>query len=88
MPWAVLLERRAEKDLDKLSGRDRERIVRFLHDRLAVCENPRDLGEALAGSLSGFWKCRVGDYRILARIEDRRVTILVVRIGSRCEVYR
>lgn len=88
MPWAVLLERRAEKDLDKLGGRDRERIVRFLHNRLAPCENPRDLGEALAGPLSGFWKYRVGDYRIVARIEDRRVTILVARIGNRREVYR
>jgi len=84
----VQLERRADKDLEKLGSRDRERILRFLHNRLAPSENPRELGEALAGPLSEFWKYRVGDYRLISRIEDRTITIVVVRIGNRREVYR
>lgn len=88
MPWQVFLERRAENDLDKLSGRDRERIIRFLYNRLAVSENPRDLGEALTGPLSEFWKYRVGDYRLISQINDQAITVYVVRIGNRREVYR
>ena len=56
---------------------------------MAVLDNPRSIGEALKGSRLGeFWKYRVGDYRIIASIEDRTVCILIVRIGNRREVYR
>jgi mRNA interferase RelE/StbE len=51
--------------------------------------NPRSIGEALKGSkLGAFWKYRVGDYRIIASIEDDVLRVLVVRIGHRGEVYR
>ena len=50
---------------------------------------PRSIGEALKGSTLGeFWKYRVGDYRIIASIEDRALCVLVVKIGNRREVYR
>ena len=66
-----------------------QRILSFLHGRLAVLEDPRSLGEALKGSeLGEFWKYRVGDYRIISSIEDKTVTIYVVRIGNRRDVYR
>ncbi|MBV5346016.1 MAG: type II toxin-antitoxin system RelE/ParE family toxin, partial [Rhodoferax sp.] len=65
------------------------RITAFLRDRLAVSDDPRSLGEALKGSQLGeFWKYRVGDYRIIACIEDGALRVLVVRIGNRKEVYR
>ena len=52
-------------------------------------DDPRSIGEALRGAeLGEFWKYRVGDYRIIARIEDQKVEILVVRIGNRREDYR
>ena len=61
----------------------------FLHDRVAVLDDPRSIGESLKGTkLDEFWKDRVGDYRIIANIEDSAVWILVVRIGHRREVYR
>lgn len=63
-------------------------LIRFT-DRLLDLENPRSIGEALRGSrLGDLWKYRVGDYRILARIDDYTVTILVVKVGHRREVYR
>ncbi|EFG2885880.1 type II toxin-antitoxin system RelE/ParE family toxin [Escherichia coli] len=88
MPWRVRLEKRAEKDLSRIAAKDRERILRFLHDRVAPAEDPRDIGEALTGPLSGFWKYRVGDFRIICHIDDGQISILVVRIGNRREVYR
>jgi mRNA interferase RelE/StbE len=65
------------------------RILIFLHDRVAALDNPRSIGEALKGSkLDEFWKYRVGDYRVIANIEDDAVRILVMRVGYRREVYR
>ena len=89
MTWKVELTPLAEKNLSKLDPQIARRILSFLHSRLAVMEDPRRLGEALKGSeLGEFWKYRVGDYRIISGIEDKRLTIYVVRIGNRREVYR
>jgi mRNA interferase RelE/StbE len=77
------------KELAKLDEIVAQRILKFLSGRLAPLENPRSLGEALKGSaLGGFWKYRVGDYRIISRIVDARITIIVVRIGNRRDVHR
>jgi len=57
--------------------------------RVAKLENPRSIGQALAGSTLGdFWKYRVGDYRIIADIQDGKLIVQVVRVGNRREVYR
>ena len=89
MAWKVELDPAAERELDKLDPQNARRILTFLHGRVAVLENPRSIGEALHGSdLGNFWKYRVGDYRIVASIEDRALRILVVKIGNRKEVYR
>jgi mRNA interferase RelE/StbE len=88
MPWRIRWERRALKDMAALSSRDRERISRFLLERVADRDDPRDIGAALAGPQSGYWRYRVGDYRVVANIVDAEVTVIVVRVGNRREVYR
>jgi mRNA interferase RelE/StbE len=89
MAWKIELDPGAERELSKLDPPVARRILGFLHDRLATLEDPRSIGEALKGStLGAFWKYRVGDYRIIASIEDNEVCILVVRIGNRRDVYR
>lgn len=89
MAWRIELGRDAEKALDKLDRPVAQRILRFLYERVARLEDPRSIGEALKGSQLGeFWKYRVGDYRIISRIEDGELCILVVRIGNRRDVYR
>lgn len=88
MAWTIELERSAARELDKLGREAARRIVRYLRDRVAPLDDPRSLGQALKGSEPGeFWKYRVGDYRVIASIEDRAVRILVVRIGHRREVH-
>ncbi|WP_050453526.1 type II toxin-antitoxin system RelE family toxin [Candidatus Burkholderia verschuerenii] len=89
MVWKIRFERAAERELSKLDLQTAKRVLAFLHGRVAVLEDPRSIGEALKGSKLGeFWKYRVGDYRIIASIEDSELCILVVRIGNRREVYR
>ena len=89
MAWKVELDPAAERELDKLDRQIGRRILDFLHSRIANLEDYRSIGDALKGARLGeFWKYRVGDYRIIASIEDKVLTILVVRIGNRREVYR
>lgn len=89
MAWKVELATAAERELDKLDPQTARRIISFLHSRVAQLDDPRSIGEALKGSeLGAFWKYRVGDYRIIASIEDGALRVLVVRIGNRREVYR
>lgn len=88
MAWRVEFERSAERELSKLDRQTRERVLRFLHQRLRVREDPRELGDRLAGPMSEFWKYRVGDYRIVAELHDAEKLILVVRVRHRSVVYR
>ena len=89
MVWKIELDPAADRELGKIDPQIARRILTFLHKRVAQLENPRSIGEALKGSKLGeFWKYRVGDWRIIASIEDNAVRILVVRIGNRKDVYR
>ncbi len=89
MAWKIEFDPAAERELGKLDPQIARRILKFLFERVAPLDDPRSIGEALKGSrLAEFWKYRLGDCRIISRIEDREVIILVVRIGNRREVYR
>lgn len=89
MVWKIEFDRAAERELARLDRSVAQRILVFLHARLLPLEDPRSLGEALKGHRLGtFWKYRVGDYRIIAHIDDGLSRVLIVRIGNRREVYR
>lgn len=89
MAWRIEFEEAALKELAKLDKPVAKRIVTFLRERVAVLDDPRSMGEALKGSrLGDFWKYRVGDYRIVANIEDGVMRILVLKVGNRRDVYR
>ena len=89
MVWKIELDPAAERELDKLDPPVAKRILRFLYGRVAALDDPRSIGDALKGSRLGeLWKYRVGDYRIIADIEDGALKILVIKIGNRREVYR
>lgn len=89
MAWKIEVDPAAAKELGKIDPQVARRIVKFLQERVSILDDPRSIGEALKGSALGeFWKYRVGDYRIISNIQDSVVTILVVRIGNRRDVYR
>ena len=88
MGWKIEFVPAAAKELRKLGRTEAARIITTLEKRIAVLDDPRTLGSALTGELGGLWRWRIGDYRVIARIEDECITILVVRIGHRREVYR
>jgi mRNA interferase RelE/StbE len=87
--WRIEFEDAAVKELAKLDKPVARRILAFLRERVSQLDDPRSVGEALKGSKLGeFWKYRVGDYRIVAHIEDEALRILVLKVGNRREVYR
>lgn len=89
MAWRIEFADSAAKQLRKLGPQVAKRILIILRDDVAPLDDPRTIGEALRGKeLGDFWKYRVGDWRVIADIEDGVVLITVVRIGSRREVYR
>lgn len=89
MAWRVELSDSAAKQLRKLDPQIAKRILTFLRDRVAVLEDPRGIGEALRGKEFGdFWKYRVGDWRIIADLNDGVMLVTVIRLGNRREVYR
>lgn len=88
MAWRVEFDHRAARELARLDRTAAGRIVRFLRERIAVDDDPRRLGQALRGDRRALWKYRVGDYRLICDIQDGRVTVLVLAVGHRREVYR
>lgn len=87
MAWTLEIGRRPEKELGKLDKQQAKRIVTAMR-AVAALDNPRDRGIAMAGEWAGHWRYRVGDDRLIARIGDGRMVILVVALGHRREVYR
>ena len=86
--WVAEFDSDAARELRKLGSSERQRILKFLRERLATEDDPRRLGAILSGPFSGLWRYRVGDYRLIAAIEDDRATVLILRVGHRREVYR
>jgi mRNA interferase RelE/StbE len=79
-----------DKALTQIGGFDaitQKKIFKFL-DRLPNYPSPRSVGEALTAGLAGFWKYRVGDYRLVCQIVDQRLVIIVAKAGNRRDVYR
>ncbi|MDO5115294.1 MAG: type II toxin-antitoxin system RelE/ParE family toxin [Synergistaceae bacterium] len=86
MGWRVEFSRRAEKELAAINRVDALRITGYLAE-VEKLHDPRLRGKALSANLSGLWRYRVGSWRVLCRIEDGLLVVLVVHIGHRSSVY-
>jgi mRNA interferase RelE/StbE len=89
MAWKIEFSPSADRELSKLDSQHAKRILKFLHERLANLDNPRTIGKALQGARLGeLWRYRVGEYRLICKVEDDRVVVLVLRVGHRKDIYR
>lgn len=86
--YQVRFSKNALKQLKKLDKSVSSLILGWIRKNLEGCNNPRIHGKALVANKSGQWRYRIGDYRILAEINDDEVVILVVNIGHRREIYK
>ena len=87
MAWTIEWDERAVRDAKKLGHDARRRILAYLRERVATDKDPRRLGKPLLADKAGLWRYRVGDYRVVCRIEDDRVVVLVLAVGHRSKVY-
>lgn len=87
MAWTIELDDGARRAFRKIAREQADRITRYLEE-LTALDDPRQRGKALTGSLKGLWRYRVGDYRIVVRIYDERLVVLVLTLAHRREVYR
>jgi mRNA interferase RelE/StbE len=85
--WSIRFNKVAQKNFEKLDKQAQQQIQRFLRERLLLSHSPRLLGKALSGNYSDFWRYRVGDYRIVCKIEDSEFVVLIVRVAHRREIY-
>lgn len=89
MAWILEFSPDARRDLAKLDHKTAVRIIQFLNERAASHEQPRELATPLHGpNNKGLWRFRIGDYRAIVKFKNNVMTILVVEIGHRREVYR
>jgi mRNA interferase RelE/StbE len=87
LAWTVEWDDRAIREAKTLDPTWRRRIQGYLRSRIATSEDPRRFGKPLLGNKAGLWRYRVGDYRIVCRIEDSRVVVLVLAAGHRSKIY-
>lgn len=87
MKYRVEYTLRAVKQLKKMDRYTRALIYGWIEKNLEGCENPRQHGKGLTANHSGQWRYRVGDYRLIAEIEEERIVILVLNVGHRREIY-
>lgn len=78
---------RAIKELQKLDKYTRQMIYSWIGKNLVCCENPKLHGKPLTANRKGQWRYRVGDYRLIAEIQEDRIVILILTVGHRSEVY-
>jgi len=87
MRYKVVFTQRALKDLKKIDRHTAALILGWVRKNLEDCENPRLHGKGLTANKSGQWRYRVGDYRLICEIEDAKITILVLNVGHRRDIY-
>ena len=84
----IEISQTAEKQIGKLDRKPQLAILRFLRERLADTNNPRQWGKPLRGDKAGLWRYRVGDYRLICELQDKLIRVIVLYVGHRKEVYR
>ena len=87
MKYDVEYSKTAMNTIKKMDSSTSNLIRTWIEKNLMNTENPRIKGKVLTGDLKGLWRYRVGDYRILAEIQDAKIVILILDIGHRSKIY-
>lgn len=87
MAWTINYSENAVKQLKKLNRSVAKKLLDYMDHKIINLDEPRKIGKALSHNKSGLWRYRVGDYRIICQIKDEIVTILVLEIGHRKDIY-
>ena len=87
MKYSLMYSEKAQKQLNKLDNSMKSKILKYINQNLFDTDNPKKFGKALRYNLKGFWRYRVENYRIIVKIEENELLILVVQIDKRDKIY-
>lgn len=87
LTWKIEWDERARKELRKLDSSVQKEILSYLRLRVMASNNPRVFGQSLSGNKAGLWRYRVGNYRVICKIEDDILVVFVIGVGHRKEIY-
>ena len=88
MIWTIEWDDRARRELRQLDHQAQREILRFFRERIATDKDPRRFGKPLKHEWQGLWRYRVGPYRMVCRIENKRLVVVVLGVGHRSTIYR
>ena len=88
MKYTVEITKKALKSLQKIDKTHAQKILLWLEKNINGCKNPRAYGKALTGDFSECWRYRIGNYRLIAKIVDNIVTVIIIDIGHRKDIYQ
>lgn len=88
MIYEIVTTEKFDKSLKKLDRQIQRMMKAWIEKNLAQAEDPRQHGKGLTANRSGQWRYRIGDYRILAEIQDRKLVFILIDVKHRIEVYK
>lgn len=86
--WKFIFVKQAEKEFDKLHPQVKQRIRDFLRYRINEVKHPMDVAEKMTGPYRTFWRFRIGGYRLICKIHEKEILIVVTEIGGRGGIYK
>jgi mRNA interferase RelE/StbE len=87
LAWEIKFKESARKIFDRLDRSVQKQLLKFLNKKIAPLENPRVFGRPLSYDKLGLWRYRIADYRIMCQIDDEAISILIVKVGHRKDIY-
>ncbi len=88
MTYSIKATKKFSKEFSKLDKYTQVLVKAWIEKNFIGCENPRIHGKALVGNMSGLWRYRIGDYRLICEIKDDELIIFALSIGHRREIYK
>jgi len=85
--WNIVFDEVAKKELKKLDHQTRSLIKNFLYTRILTLNHPKLSGKALSSNKKGYWRYRVDKFRIICKIEENKLIVLIVKIAKRDVIY-
>lgn len=84
--WRLETSPQFDKAARKLDRQMLRRVKSYL-DEVCELDDPRSRGKSLTGGLTGYWRYRIGDYRVIVEIRDDALVIIAIVLGHRSEIY-
>lgn len=88
MAWTLRISETARRQLKKLDRSTAQTLLRYLNRLVQETEDPRQRGKGLTANLTGLWRYRVGDYRVICDIQDGELMVLVLQVAHRSQAYQ